>query len=116
MKALANFLILAATFHGGAALACDNPSLLTSIPAGAESTQAQMLAAQTEVRAYLTAMELYIECLEAELEASGDEAGPEIRSMIVSRINSAVSEMERVAELFNQELRAFREANPAPSQ
>ena len=50
----------------------------------------------------------------ASLEAQGEQAPDEFKSLMVSRHNAAVSEMEGVAAAFNEQLRAFRTANPAP--
>lgn len=116
-----------AALAGGAACAaaaCDNPPVV-AIPDGKTATEDQLLAAQTQVKSYLSAMEQYLACLNDELEAAGDDAPSEFKSLMVTRHNSAVSEMEAVAQAFNEQVKAFRErnqeaggppANPAPPQ
>ncbi|HEY8520364.1 MAG TPA: hypothetical protein VIN61_09800 [Gammaproteobacteria bacterium] len=93
------------------AVACDNPTMV-AIPDGKTATKDQLLAAQAEVKTYMAAMEQYLACLNEELEAAGDDAPAEFKSLMVTRHNTAVSEMEAVAQAFNEQVRAFREANP----
>ena len=74
-----------------------------------------MLAAQAQVRAYQAAMNEFVACIDSELEAQGEQAPAEFKSLMVARHNAAVAEMEGVAAAFNEQLRAFRAANPAPA-
>jgi len=106
------FLVL--LFAGGAAtsaLACDYPPLI-SIPAGEDATMEELLTAQADVRTYMEAMEVYLTCVNDELAAAGDDAPAEYKSIMFSRHNAAVTEMESVAEDFNEEVQAYKEANP----
>ena len=97
-----------------AAAACEAPAPVP-VPDGATATREQMLAAQAQIRAYQTAMTEFLACIDSELEAEGEQAPEEFKSLMVSRHNAAVAEMEGVADAFNTELRAFRAANPAPA-
>jgi hypothetical protein len=72
-----------------------------------------MVTAQNGVREYMAAMEEYLACLNEELEAGGEEAPAEFKSLMVTRHNNAVSEMETIAAAFNEQLGAYREANPS---
>jgi hypothetical protein len=115
MRALTSCLL--AFFASGyciAAAACEAPPPVP-LPDGATATREQMLAAQAQVRAYQTAMNEFLACVDSELEAEGEQAPEEFKSLMVARHNAAVAEMEGVADAFNTQLRAFRAANPAPA-
>ena len=101
--------------HGYAAAACENPSAVPAIPDGKTSTMEQMLAAQAQVKTYQAAMQVFLECLDGELKAEGEEAPEEFKSLMVDRHNAAVAEMELVATAFNDQIKAYRAANPAPA-
>jgi hypothetical protein len=100
--------------YGVAAVACEAPAPV-AMPDGATATREQMLAAQQEVRAYQAAMNEFVACIDSELAGEGEQAPEEFKSLMVSRHNAAVTEMEGVAAAFNEQLRAFRAANPAPA-
>ena len=115
MKVLTSCLLTAiASASGLAAEACEAPSPVT-LPDGSSSTREQMLAAQAQVKAYQAAMTEFLACIDSELESEGEQAPEEFKSLMVSRHNAAVAEMEGVAAAFNDQLRAFRAANPAPA-
>jgi len=96
------------------ATACDNPAMVT-IPDGKTSTMDKLLEAQANVKTYMAEMEEYLACLNEELETAGDEAPAEFKSLMVTRHNTAVSEMESVAAAFNVQVQAYKAANPAPA-
>jgi hypothetical protein len=111
MRALTSCLVAAiASGCAFAAAACEPPAAVP-MPDGATATRDQMLAAQAQVRAYQAAMNEFVACIDSDLEAQGEKAPDEFK---VSRHNAAVAEMEGVAAAFNEQLRAFRNANPAP--
>jgi hypothetical protein len=115
MKKLMSCLLAAlSSGYGFAAAACEAPAPV-ALPDGATATREQMLAAQQEVRAYQAAMNEFVACIDSELEGEGEQAPEEFKSLMVSRHNAAVTEMEGVAAAFNDQLRAFRTANPAPA-
>jgi hypothetical protein len=115
MKVLTSCLAAAiASGYGFAAAACENPAAV-SIPDGKASTMDQMLAAQAQVKAYQAAMTEFLACIDSELEAQGEQAPEEFKSLMVSRHNAAVAEMEGVAAAFNDQIKAYRAANPAPA-
>jgi hypothetical protein len=115
MKVLTSCL-LATLFcgYGSTAAACEAPSPV-ALPDGATATRDQMLAAQQEVRAYQAAMNEFVACIDSELQGEGEQAPEEFKSLMVSRHTAAVTDMEGVAAAFNDQLRAFRAANPAPA-
>lgn len=102
--------ILAAGF-ASVGLACDYPPLV-AVPEGASATIDEMVAAQQSVRTYMEAMDAYLNCVNDELQTAGDDAPEEFKAIMVSRHNAAVEEMEMVAASFNDQIAAFREANP----
>lgn len=108
-------IVIVTMSYAGTALACDYPPLVT-IPDGESATMDELLAAQTSVREYMTAMEAYLACVNEEREAAGDDAPEEYNAIMISRHNYAVSEMEAVAESFNSQVQAYREANPEESE
>lgn len=106
---------IASCFAFAAAADCENPAVI-SVPDGKSATLEQMVAAQGEVKAYQTAMNDFLACLDKELEARGDKATDEYKSLMVTRHNDAVTEMETVAAAFNEQVRAYKAANAAPAQ
>ncbi len=115
MKALTSCLATAiASGYAFAAAACENPAAIV-IPDGKSSTMEQMLAAQAQVKAYQAAMTEFLACIDSDLEAQGEKAPEEFKSLMVSRHNAAVAEMEGVAAAFNDQIKAYRAANPAPA-
>jgi hypothetical protein len=115
MKLLCSGLVAAiASGYAFVAAACENPAAV-AMPDGKTSTMEQMLAAQAQVKAYQAAMNEFLACIDSELAAEGEKAPEEFKSLMVSRHNAAVSEMEGVAAAFNEQLKAYRAANPAPA-
>ena len=115
MKVSTSCLVAAiASGYGLVAAACEAPSPV-AMPDGATATREQMLEAQAEVRAYQAAMTEFLACIDSEMQGDGEQAPEEFKSLMVSRHNAAVAEMEGVAAAFNDQLRAFRNANPAPA-
>ena len=114
MKLSAFFCIMGVVVCGSAAAACENPTMV-AIPDGQTATMGQLLDAQGQVKTYMAAMEEYLACLSQELEAAGDDAPAEFKSLMVTRHNTAVSEMETVAADFNTQVQAYKAANPQPA-
>lgn len=110
MKLLKSCCLLAASSWAAGAFACDNPSLVV-LPAGDTVALPQLLTAQKQVKAYMAAMNDYLACLDKDLKAQGDSAPDQFKSLMVSRHNSAVNEMESVAAAFNKEVKAYKTAN-----
>ena len=106
-------LILA---HG--AIACEYPARVKDLPDGNSASQEDMLAAQKLVKAYVTDMEAYLECIKADealaltaLSDADEEAKQQRAAMFDKKHNAAVEEMNLVAEEFNVQVRAFKERN-----
>jgi hypothetical protein len=97
-----------------AAAACETPAMV-KIPDGKTSTEADMVAAQAQVKAYVAAMNDYVACIDEEMEAKGEDAPAQYKSLMITRHNAAVTEMETVAAAFNEQIKAFKTANPTPA-
>lgn len=67
-----------------------------------------MLEAQTAVRNYVTAMEAYLACVDEEMTVAGDDAPEVYKSIMFSRHNVAVAEMEAIANHFNEQIQLYR--------
>ncbi|MBN1237645.1 MAG: hypothetical protein JXB36_04040 [Gammaproteobacteria bacterium] len=93
------------------AMACETPSMV-AVPDGSEATMDEMVTAQQQVKDYVAAMEEYLACINEELEAAGEDAPDEYKSLMITRHNSAVGEMESVAAAFNEQVQAYKAANP----
>ena len=73
------------------AFACNRPSAPTSIPDGASASKEDMLAAKRAVDAFKGAMEEYFTC-----------------EKNFAKVESAQSELVKVADRFNVQIRAFK--------
>jgi hypothetical protein len=62
----------------------------------------------------MAAMQEFLACIDMEADAKGADAPAEYKSMMVDRHNTAVSEMEQVATAFNEQVKAYKAANPTP--
>jgi hypothetical protein len=108
-------VVVVASGYAFAAAACDNPAAI-AIPDGKASTLEQRLASQAEVKAYQAAMNEFLACIDSELEAQGEKAPEDFKALMVARHNAAVAEMEGVAAAFNDQIKAYRAANPTPAR
>lgn len=111
-KTLVSILLI---FAAPLALACDYPTR-ADVPDGATATKEEMIAGQRGVKAYMSAMEDYLSCIEAteqETVAGPDELNEEAKQqridMLNKKYNAAVEEMNIVAEEFNIQVRAYKE-------
>jgi hypothetical protein len=98
-----------------AAADCEMPTLVAAIPDGATARQTELLAAQTQVKAYIAAMDEYIACQNEELRVNGDGATSEYLYQMSSRIAFARDEVDAVATRFNDAVEAFRANQPPTS-
>jgi hypothetical protein len=114
MRWLTSSCLAVLTTCATAAYACETPAMIP-LPDGKTSTEQQLLAAQKEVKAYMAAMNEYLACVDGEAEAKGEDAPEQFKAMMVTRHNTAVTEMETVAAAFNDQVKAFKAANPKPA-
>ena len=111
------FLTLLATLGAaGAQAACIYPRAPENIPDGSTATLEQMVAAQQAVKQFDTDITAYNACLDMELQSlladpSLDEARRnELRAMQVKKNNAAVDDAQAVVDRFNEQRKAFMEA------
>ena len=107
--ALGAALLLVSPF----AFACDYPER-PQIPDGSKASKEELLAAKTDVTEYLTGVDDYLRCIEAEEKAARDamvEADPaEMQKrdeMLDKKFDAANEEKALVGEQFNQQVRAY---------
>lgn len=116
MKTLASCLaITACLFAHVSFAACQMPSLVASIPDGTTATEDDLFQAQTQVQAYIAAMDAYIACENEELRTSGDSASEQYLYQMTARIAAARAEVDAVASDFNVQVQAFRDARQFPA-
>jgi len=106
--------VTAALAAGGTWAACEIPAPVASIPDGTTATEAELLATQTAIQAYIEAMDRYIACENQQLQTSGGNAAAEFLYLISARIDSARSEVDTIATRFNDEVKAFRASRQPP--
>ena len=92
---------------------CEIPTLITAIPDGATATEQELLAVQTEIQAYVAAMDDYIACQNEELTVNGSDASAEYLFLMTTRIETARNEVDKIASDFNDQVTAFRAAREA---
>ncbi len=93
------------------AVACNYP-VAPRVPNGETAEDKQMLEAQSSVRAYLSAAEAYLACLENMQTESGEPLPPRQAEINVARYNAMVEEMHRVSDEYNIAVRIFKARNP----
>lgn len=113
MKTVVSSLVtvLVSSFSLSAFAGCDNPTMV-EVPDGSTVSMEMLLEAQAGIKTYMAEMEVYLACLNEDIDAAGEDAADEFKSLMVTRHNSAVSEMETIAALFNEQVQAYRAANP----
>ncbi len=87
------------------------------IPNGERSTYEEMKASEAYVREYMADMEEYLDCLEqeaiqAEAPTTTAAPGPDPAAERTRQRHSAIDAMESLAAQFNEQVRAFKQANP----
>lgn len=113
MKVMLTVLLLGALAASSAFADCAPPDNAVQIPNGSAATRDEMVAAQKAVRAYNDAVKAYADCLQQEqdtkIAAGGDKAKLTVE---YAKLNNAeVDKLQKVADKFNEELRAFKAKN-----
>jgi hypothetical protein len=78
------------------------------IPNGRTATEAELVAAQKEMKAYIKEGDEYIACISKVEESWGSEASDDQKAIIVLFNNKVVDDMQAVADLFNAAVRAYK--------
>lgn len=88
-----------------------------SMPDGASSTMDEMITGQKAVKAFQADAQKFRACLDKEIESmrsaasDGDEAAAESFAAKTDAYNASVAAEEEVANKFNAQIRAYKEAN-----
>jgi hypothetical protein len=117
--------LIAATLSGTALAECNEPAVAVVIPDGATATKEAMLGAKKAIADLNAAVSAYQGCLDGErdarIAAGGDKLTDADRTKIaneyVVRANSVVDKLQKLADKFNLEVRAYKAKQaPAPAQ
>jgi hypothetical protein len=121
MKALLPMTMIAILAAGSAFAECTTPKVAVAIPNGSKATLDEMVTAQKAIKALNLEMTTFTTCVQAEqdaaLTAGGDKLTPEAHDKIVGRFaerqNSEVDKLQKLADKFNAELKAYRAKHPS---
>lgn len=95
---------------------CTYPKAPTGLPDGATATQEQMVEGMKTIKEYNNQVTTYLNCLESEMNARIEAAGPDapaeqveqIKAIHTKRHNAAVEELEANAERFNEQVKVYK--------
>ena len=95
---------------------CIYPKTPANTPDGATATEEQMVAGMKAVKEYNAQVSAYLSCLEMEMNARVEAAGPDapadqvaqIKAIHTKRHNAAVEELEAHAARFNEQVKAYK--------
>ena len=126
MKALLPLSLLTILLARSALADCPPPDNAVIVPDGASATKEAMVAAQHAVKDYNAAVQQFTECLKAEQDAKIAAGGDKLKDTdkqkiageYVARQNAEIDKLQKIADKFNVELRAWKAKNapPAPAQ
>ncbi len=116
MKALLPVSLLAALLSATAFADCAAPTIDIKVPDGTLATIAEMIAAQHSIKDTDATVRQFEECMKAEqdakIAAGGDQMKEEqkvkIAAEYVSRQNAVADQLQKVADQFNVEVRAYK--------
>jgi len=116
MKVLLPVLLIAAALASPAHAACTAPTNEVKIPNGSTATMDEMLAAKKAIQENNAVVETYTQCLKAEQEAKIAAGGPDMKDEAKVKIsteyanlqNAEVEKLQKLADQFNVEVRAFK--------
>lgn len=95
---------------------CAYPKEPSNTPDGATATQEQMVEGMKAVKEYNAQVTAYLSCLEQEMNARVEAAGPDapaeqveqIKAIHTKRHNAAVEALEQNAARFNEQVKTFK--------
>ena len=97
----------------GVGLACEIPPLVV-IPSK-EDVVGKEEAIRAETATYFAAMQVYTQCVQAELATAGGDAAPAItKAVLIQRNNLAVAEAEAVLKIFTANVGGLAQTGPTP--
>ena len=108
---LAGLLVIAT-----ASADCTYPKAPTGLPDGATATQDEMVEGMKTIKEYNNQVTTYLNCLETEMNARIEAAGPDapadqveqIKAIHTKRHNAAVEELESNASRFNEQVKVYK--------
>jgi Sec-independent protein translocase protein TatA len=120
MKALVAIAVIAGLSSTAAYADCPYPSGPKKIPDGGKATLDQMMDMKKAVKQYDDDTNAYLGCIQKEhdeaLAALGDKATDKQKADLdrveTDRHNSAVAQLQSVADKFNEQVRAYKAKNP----
>ena len=120
MKFLLPLTMIAALATSTAFAECAVPTGKVDIPNGSKASKDEMVAAQRAVKAFDAEVKTYTECLKTEQDAAiaagGDQMTQEAHDKVVAKFvelsNAQVDRVQKIADKFNAELRAYKAKNP----
>jgi hypothetical protein len=100
--------------------ACKHPDAPKQLPDGTTATKDEMIAANQAVKQYISDMDAYLACIDAEApkmptDKISDEQRAQIvaaQKMTVEKHNAAVAEEEAMRDDWHQRLTAYKERQP----
>jgi hypothetical protein len=110
-------LALAGLLASGVSAAdCVYPKPPANTPDGATATEEQMVEGMKAVKEYNNQVSAYLSCLDMEMNARVEAAGPDapadqvaqIKAIHTKRHNAAVEELEAHAARFNEQVKAYK--------
>lgn len=109
-------LALGLLMVGAANAECTYPKEPSNTPDGATATQDQMVEGMKAVKEYNNQVTEYLSCLEQEMNARVEAAGPDapaeqieqIKAIHTKRHNAAVEALEQQAARFNEQVKVFK--------
>lgn len=95
---------------------CTYPKAPTGLPDGATATQDEMVEGMKTIKEYNNQVTTYLNCLETEMNARIEAAGPDapadqveqIKAIHTKRHNAAVEELESNAARFNEQVKVYK--------
>jgi len=107
---LASTAFALCTFTGAViAQECEEPAEV-ALPDGAAASTEEMVAGQQAVKQYIADGEEFLGCMEAFEQANIDELTDEQKKANVERYNAVVDKLQQVAQGFNEQIKAYKEA------
>jgi hypothetical protein len=109
-------IALTAALSGAAYADCPYPAAPTNLPDGRTATMEDMLAGQKAVKEYQKAIDVYVACIDKELDdkiaAGGDSLKPQqktdLQKMEAQKHNAAIDQLQSVADRFNEQVKVFK--------
>ena len=114
MRMMLTVAVLGLITAGAARADCMPPNDSVQIPDGSKATRDEMIAAQRAIKAFDAAVQTYGDCLKQEQDAkiaAGGDRG-KVTAAYSKLNNEQVDKVQKYADKFNVELRAFKAKSP----